>query len=315
MRVGVNSLRQQFATGSDGEDEIDTHGDDESWMRKSMTDFDIETLPKEVVRRRGGVQVAQYPGIIDNGRDATTKLFSDAASAEAATRSGLTRLFAIAERKELRGQVRWLPAMDEAKIKLGGLVSATSMESSLIDLLARMSFVENEPLVTSSAEFQRRRGERARRIAEATQELAGWLSNLSEAYFEARKQIESTSGNRYGAALGDVKQQVKWLTPESFLSRVPWQWLQHYPRYFRAIAYRLDKLRSGAGPRDAECMMTINDLWKRWHEGLIENERDAASQVESEFRWMIEELRVSSYAQPLGTSIKVSPKRCEKLLS
>ena len=311
---GVNSLRSKFARESGDQNQCITQGEDESWMRKSMTDFDIDTLPKEVVRQRGGVQVAQYPGIIDNGNDAATKLFSDARAADAASRSGLTRLFAITERKELRGQVRWLPAMDEAKIKLGGLVSTASLESSLVDLLARMSFVENEPVVRTRDEFARRRSERGRRIAEATQELAGWLSSLSEAYFDARKQIESTSGNRYGAALGDVKQQVKWLTPDSFLSKVPWQWLKHYPRYFRAVAYRLDKLRSGAGPRDAESMMTINKLWKRWHEGLLENECNPTDQAESEVRWMIEELRVSSFAQPLGTAVKVSPKRCEKLL-
>ena len=94
----------------------------------------------------------------------------------------------------------------------------------------------------------------------------------------------------------------------------PWQWLKHYPRYFSAVAYRLDKARSGASSRDTDSMQIVNDLWDRWLSGLAAADREPKLQATSEFRWMIEELRVSLFAQPLGTAVKVSPQRCEKLL-
>ena len=74
------------------------------------------------------------------------------------------------------------------------------------------------------------------------------------------------------------------------------------------------KVRSGAGARDAESTQVVRRLWDRWLEQLPEAARTPQQQAEGEFRWMIEELRVSLFAQPLGTAVKVSPPRCEKLI-
>ncbi len=289
---------------------------DEDWSREATKVFDIEELPREVILSRGGVRVAQYPGLVDLGDAVSTQLYPDENSADAALRRGTMRLYAIAERKELRGQIRWLPSLEQAKIKLSGVISAAEIENALVDLLARIAFVEGEPLVRSRTVFEARRSERGRRIAEATQELAPWVTDLAENYFSVRRELESLSrGGRFNELLRDVQEQLDWLLFHEFMSATPWQWLKHYPRYFAAIAYRLDKARSGASSRDQECIATVQGLWHRWLAGLPQDRREAKDQAGSEFRWMIEELRVSLFAQPLGTSVKVSPQRCEKLLN
>jgi ATP-dependent helicase HrpA len=71
---------------------------------------------------------------------------------------------------------------------------------------------------------------------------------------------------------------------------------------------------ASASSRDQESMSVIDDLWKRWMGQLSENQRTPTCQADCLFRWMVEELRVSLFAQPLGTAVKVSPQRCEKLL-
>ena len=286
----------------------------ESWSRQSMKNMDIDSLPREVVRNRGGVKVAQYPALVDQGDGVSTCLMADEKTAEAVTRQGTMRLFAITEKKELRGQIRWLPGLDQAKIKLSGIVSASSIETQLIDLLARIAFAEREPVIRSKSAFEARRSERGTRIAKATQEVAVWLPLIADAYFAARKEIESMKGARYADATKDIASQISWLAPNQFLSFTPWAWLTHYPRYFAAITYRLDKVRTGAAARDGEAMATIHRLRDRWLASLSEAERNPKSQADSELRWMMEELRVSMFAQPLGTSIKVSPQRVEKSL-
>ena len=287
----------------------------ENWSRDSMKDFDIDELPREVVRTRGGVQVAQYPGLRVDGDRVSTDLFPDEVAAEIGIRSGLTKLFATTEQKELRGQVRWLPDLEASKIKLTGLVNTVSLEPALMDLLSRLAFVENQPLIRTSEEFNARRKNRGARIALATQEVASWLTNLSEHAFAVRRQLEELRrSQRLSGVFADVQHQLDWLLAENFLSMTPWEWLKHYPRYLRGIDYRLDKVRSGASSRDGESMRVISDLWGRWLEKNPENQRYPAKQYESEFRWMIEELRISLYAQPLGTAVKVSPQRCEKLI-
>jgi ATP-dependent helicase HrpA len=308
----VEAIRKRLGAGPPPDDTGHDQAP-ETWSRESMTTFDIEELPSEVIRNRGGVSVAQYPGLVDNGDAVATRLFADPAAAEAATQVGLMRLFAIAEHKDLRSQARWIPALDEAKIKLAGAISAASVETTLIDLLARIAFVEGRPAVRTRAAFEALRAERSQRIAAATQDVATWLSSLTDGYFALRRELETARGDRFAGAVADINQQLAWLMPERFMSITPWTWLKHYPRYFSAIAYRLDKLR-GAAARDGENMQTVQQLWIRWLEGLAEDQRTATQQANSEFRWMIEELRVSLFAQPLGTSVKVSPQRCEKLL-
>lgn len=166
----------------------------------------------------------------------------------------------------------------------------------------------------SKVVFENRRAERGRRIAGAAQEVAVWLKNIAEQYFAAWRELESLDhGGQFSGTVGDIRSQLDWLFSESFMAATPWQWLKHYPRYLSAIVYRLDKAR-GASSRDHDATQCIRNLWDKWLEQLPEDQRSPEKQAESEFRWMIEELRVSLYAQPLGTAVKVSPQRCEKLL-
>ena len=179
-----------------------------------------------------------------------------------------------------------------------------------------MCIRDSEPVIRSLQTFEARRGDRASRIAIAAQELATWLVRFAEAGFEVRKAMESVSASSSGRRRNladDLDYQLKWLFYEGFLSATPWQWLQHYPRYLQAITYRVDRAAS-AGSRDQESIEVIDDLWKRWINQLPENERTPICQADCLFRWMVEELRVSLFAQPLGTAVKVSPQRCEKLL-
>jgi ATP-dependent helicase HrpA len=214
-----------------------------------------------------------------------------------------------------KNSVRWLPDLQAIKVKLTGLVAADNLENALIDLLARIAFVEKLPVVRTRDEFNARRQNRGQRVAIATQEVAAWLNGFAEHAFIVRRELEnSRKSTRMASVCDDVQQQLDWLIHPRFLSCTPWEWLKHYPRYMQGIAYRLDKVQSGAGSRDSDALQTINHLTQRWRQMIPQKEQNPDHQATSEFRWMIEELRISMFAQPLGTSVKVSPQRCEKLL-
>ncbi len=311
----VTELQQQFDHPQSSSNVTQTDPADESWARASMTDFEIEMLPVEVIRLRGGVQVAQYPGLRVQEDKVATDLFPDLATAEVAILNGVTKLYASSERKELRNQVRWLPDLQAIKVKFSGLIKADDLENSLVDLVARIAFVEKLPVVRTRDEFNARRQDRGQRIAIATQDVAAWLGNFAEHAFIVRRELESSRGStRMANVCNDVHQQLNWLIHPRFLSCTPWEWLKHYPRYMHGIAYRLEKVKSGAASRDNSASETIEDLKQRWLQMIPEKEQSPEHQAMSEFRWMIEELRISMFAQPLGTSVKVSPQRCEKLL-
>ncbi len=310
----VEPLRKQLGVTAAAVVQAADDPRDEDWQRDAMMVFDIERLPKEVVRQRGGVHVALYPGLVDNGNAVATAVFADVETADASTRKALVRLFALREKRELRSQVRWLPSLAQARIKLSAAVSTKNIEQDLSDLIARLAFIEGQPTVRGRAEFEQRCTGGNERIGAATQQVEPWLASFSDAVFAAQRELESTARGRHDAAVADVREQISRLFFDEFWSLVPWQWLQHYPRYFRAIGYRLEKLRSGAAPRDGESLGLVSQLWSRFTEKQPDLSGNSQAAAAAEFRWMMEELRVSLFAQPLGTAVKVSPQRCEKML-
>ena len=239
-----------------------------------MTTFEIDRLPEEAVRTRGGVQVAQYPALEDRGDSVVVRLYADRSTADTAMLQGLVRLYAIAEKKELRRQVRWLPEFQAIKVKLSGAVQAGNLESSLMDLLARIAFVEQRPLARTREAFEAARVDRGEKIAIAVQAVASWLGTLGDNYLRMRSDFESFPSGGSAKIKDDVREQLAWLFHDRFLSATPWQWLKHYPRYLAGICNRLDKARSGATQRDAESGDEIVSLQTQWLESLPESDRD-----------------------------------------
>ena len=286
--------------------------DDPPFKRTSMKTFDIEQLPATWTAVRGGVEVVQYPGFRIKPDTISTTLYPDRDSAERSIRDATTRLFALRLNRDLKSQVKHLPALADAKLKIGGMLGG-HVESSLVVLMARIAMVEHQKPVRSAEEFERRVGEKSRRIPEAAVELSTWLATFARDGFAARREFESFKRGTAAHVIDDVTRQMTRLIFEGYLDRVPWSWLQHYPRYHAAIAYRLEKYRSAAS-RDAQSMETVQRLTNRMIESRPADRCTPADLAEDEIRWMIEELRVSLFAQTLGTAMKISPTRIEKTL-
>src|SRR5690606_13199104 len=112
-------------------------------------------------------------------------------------------------------------------------------------------------------------------------------------------------------AAADITQQLQRLVPKDFLVATPWGQLQHLPRYLKAIVVRLDKLRADPA-RDAARLKELQPVEQRWWRLLAERRGQQDARM-CEYRWMLEELRVSFFAQELRTPYPVSAKRLDKL--
>jgi ATP-dependent helicase HrpA len=113
-----------------------------------------------------------------------------------------------------------------------------------------------------------------------------------------------------GYAKADVREQIEYLLAPGFLRNTSWEWLQQYPRYFEGIMKRLEKAPH-LGPKDEEAVKELQLYWRRYQEKSDLGHTKLASEIDS-LRWMIEEYRVSLFAQSLGTKIPVSAKRLDK---
>ena len=114
-------------------------------------------------------------------------------------------------------------------------------------------------------------------------------------------------------AIDDVRDQLARLAGPKCLSDTPWNWLRHCPRYFRAIGVRLEALTGGGMAKDRERFDEFLPRWQVYHDWLQQQGPQCESDPDLiQYRWMLEEYRVSLFAQKLGTSIPVSPKRLEQ---
>ena len=109
----------------------------------------------------------------------------------------------------------------------------------------------------------------------------------------------------------DASQQLARLIPKKFLTATPYGQLQHFSRYLKGITLRLDKWRADPA-RDASRLAELRPLEQR-HWRLVAERKGAVDPRLQEYRWMLEELRVSFFAQELRTPQPVSIKRLDKL--
>jgi len=155
--------------------------------------------------------------------------------------------------------------------------------------------------------------QRARtRLPAVTEALARQVQAIANEYqlLAARQSQMPTTVNRLKR---DVEQQIGWLLYKGCFSRTPWEYVQNLPRYLKALRLRIEKHPSNPD-RDGRHAQEVSVLWQNW-EAAVEKQKkaDKLTQELLDFRWLIEELRVSLFAQELKTPFPVSVKRLQKI--
>ena len=165
-----------------------------------------------------------------------------------------------------------------------------------------------DPLPTNEAEFKKRVDEGRGRLTLIASEVARLAAGILTEFVAAQRKIKDTK-NAAEAVL-DASVQLQRLVPKRFLAVTPYGQLQHFARYLKAITARLDKLRADPA-RDAARLAELKPQDQRYWR-LVAERKGATDARMQEFRWLLEELRVSFFAQELRTPQPVSIKRLDK---
>jgi ATP-dependent helicase HrpA len=285
---------------------------DPQWTRDGLLGWDFDQLPEEVETRRGALVLKAYPALLDEETSVSLRLVESPQRAAQLTHAGLLRLFFIAAGRELKTQVDWLPNLDKLLLWAASLPQF-DVRRQLAELLADRAFVADLPVPRTKDEFQQRLAEGRGRIGMAVQEVAGVAAPLLESYHQARLALEQAKAATWQYAIDDARDQLARLVGPRFLVETPWPWLRHLPRFLRAVRFRLDNLGGGGLARDRR---NFEEFSPRWQAYLERAEQHAARGLLDpellHFRWMLEEYRVSLFAQKLGTSLPVSAKRLDR---
>lgn len=285
--------------------------EDPQWTREGLTTWDLDELPVEVEIRRGPLVMKAYPMLVDCREAVALRVADTPERATYQSYFGLRRLFYFAGRRSLETQTQWMPNYDKMLL-FTNRIRGLNLRSQLAELIADRAFMANRPLPRSKAGFHEQLAAGQQRIGWAVQEVVALVMPLFEGFHQAELTLEKTNNSHWQYAIADVRSQLDALVGPNFLSETSWEWLQQYPRYFRAICHRLENLPSNRA-RDAAYSEELYYRWQAYERRREEHEARGVFDPELvHYRWMLEEYRVSLFAQKLGASLSVSPKRLDR---
>ena len=264
-------------------------------------------LPELMEIHQAGQVLIGFPALIDKATHVEIEVFDEPAGAATKHRAGLRRLVALAIKEPLKYLEKMIPDLVKMATLYMPLGSADELRSQIIDLALDRAFLA-DPLPTNATGFERRITEGRSRLNLIAQEVARLAGVILIDYNGAQRKLKDARPPKEVA--DDVAAQLQRLMPKRFLPQAPFAQLQHYPRYLKAITLRLDKHRADP-TRDATRLAELRPLETRYVRRLAEQKGVVDARLD-DYRWLIEELRVSFFAQELRTPQPVSAKRLDK---
>jgi ATP-dependent helicase HrpA len=271
------------------------------------TDWTFGELPELMEVRRGSQTLVGFPALIDRGNHVLIEVFDEPDIAVSKHRAGLRRLVALQIRDALKYLEKNIPDLQKMSMLFTPLGSADELREQIIDLALDRAFLA-DPLPTDALAFRRRIEEGRGRLTLIANEVARSAMLVLTEYAAASRKLKDARAPKDVA--DDVATQLSRLCPKRFVLGTPWAQLAHLPRYLKGITMRLDKLRADPA-RDAARMSELRPIEQRYLR-LVADRRGVHDARLDEFRWLIEELRISLFAQELRTPQPVSVKRLEK---
>ena len=272
-----------------------------------LTDWTFGELPELMEIQRGGHTLIGFPALIDKGAHVEIDIFDEPDVAAAKHRVGLRRLVALQIKEPLKYLEKNIPDLQKMAMAYMSLGTADELREQIVDVALDRAYLA-DPLPTDAASFKARVEEGRTRLNLIAQEVARLAGTVLTEYAAAARKLKDAKPPKDVA--DDVAAQLQRLMPKRFVSATPYAQLQHYPRYLKAITLRLDKLK-GDPARDAQRLTELRPLDQRYTRRLADLKGTQDARMD-EFRWLLEELRVSLFAQELRTPQPVSIKRLEK---
>ncbi|HEY0817377.1 MAG TPA: ATP-dependent RNA helicase HrpA [Rhizobacter sp.] len=271
------------------------------------TDWTFGELPELMEVKRGSQSLVGFPALIDKGDHVLIEVFDEPDVAALKHRAGLRRLVALQIRDALKYLDKNIPDLQKMAVAYMPLGTADELRQQIVDLALDRAFL-GDPLPTDAPAFRKRIDEGRGRLTLIANEVARSTLAILTEYAAATRKLKDAKPPKEVA--DDVQAQLARLLPKRFVLDTPWAQLAHLPRYLKGITLRLDKLRADPA-RDSARLAEMRPLEQRYLRGLADRRGVREARLE-EFRWLLEELRVSLFAQELRTPQPVSVKRLEK---
>ena len=280
----------------------------QEFERDNVTTWDIGTLPESIKFARGKQQLTGYLGLQKekDGRIAL-RLFDTIEAAEQAHRLGVIELMKLQLKEQVKDLNKGIQGFTQAAMLLKH-INADTLRDDLTQAVCDRAFIGEDELPRNEKAFKEQIKRARSRLPAVKEALSRYLQETAAAYAE----LNSKLGKHPLTHL--MRQRLQTLLAPGFATRTPWAQWPRLPIYLKAMTLRLEKYSSNPA-RDAAREADIQELEQMWQEktdSLIKQSLPVSDDLAA-FKWMIEELRVSLFAQELKTPYPVSVKRLMKM--
>jgi ATP-dependent helicase HrpA len=289
---------------------------DSGLERDGVTRWDFGELPETVSMERGGIRLQGHPALVDRGDSVSIQVLDSAEAAEQAMRAGQRRLLMLSLPQDTRYLRKNLPGLNAMRLQYAKAPAQKGptgdIENELVALIIDRTFFTGRPRISDAAAFETRIAENKGDLMMVTSEVCKLAENILDSYQKIRKRLDAITQIQWLPSVQDMRAQLDGLVYKGCLAEVPFEHLKDYPRYLKALETRAERLPSTAtrDRQNLQQMARLNEDWRSRSDKTGEAGRQDPRL--DEIRWMLEELRISLFAQPQATAYPVSVKRIEK---
>jgi len=279
---------------------------DAELTREDVVEF--ADMPERIVGTGG---LVAFPALVDLSDSVALRVFERADEARAAHGEGVKRLLRRALRERIKQARKQLPIERRLALRYAGVASVDELREDIVEAALVELFAARDLQLRTRTGFIHAETEIGSQLFATA---VTWLELVEEtlgAYAELAPWLEPPLIGYAKANYDDLREQRDALVYPRFVQKVDKSRLRHYPRYLAAMRLRAERLRQDA-TRDQARMLTVRGYWTSYLKFKASGGIDPAAL--DELRWLIEELRVSLFAQELKTAETVSPKRLNKLI-
>ncbi|WP_456295770.1 ATP-dependent RNA helicase HrpA [Vibrio sp. AK197] len=287
---------------------------DDDIEQKELHTWSFGELPKVYQQKRGGYEVKAFPALVDNKDSVEIKLFETEEEQQAVMREGQRRLVLL----NVPSPIKYLHANLPNKSKLGLYFNPYGKVMDLIDDCIACGvdklIDQHGGLVWEPEQFEQLKEQIRGELGDTVVDIAQQVETILTTAFNINKKLKGKVDFTMAFALSDIKAQIEGLIFKGFATECGWKRLPDILRYMKAIERRMEKLPIDPN-KDRLHMLKIEAVWQDY-KALLGKIPKGVTPPDSvkEIRWMIEELRVSYFAQQLGTPYPVSDKRVKNAI-
>ncbi len=281
---------------------------DSPFERDDIDDWDFEDLPTEIEVNRGGVLINAYPAIVLHEDVISLKLMFDKHNALERSKEGVLRLIQIKYKEQERYISKNIPNFERMALHYSSIGKKDELRNDIVNAVFEKVFISDKEFPRNRDEYQQLCENNKADLIPTMNTLATTAEKSLEAAHKLRKSLKGSVNLSFVKLYQEIDTQLSSLVYSGFISATPIKWLEHIPRYINALVVRIEKLEYDP-KRDSQWANEIYPYIEQYKK--LSNQFGDISEV-IKLRWMIEELKVSIFAQELKTSMPISAKRVEK---